>query len=131
MSRSRNHKQNVGLHRKLDIARKPKNELPQTAQRQAAALVFRISEERGLEILLLTSRRTGRAVLPKGWLNADEQDYEAAAREAYEEAGIVGRIAREPVGSYEYWKELTTGGQFLRVDVYPLEVDRQCKQWPE
>lgn len=133
MGRTRNRNQNVAPSRKLDVAKKPEKgfELPETDRRQAAALVFRISEERGLEILLLSSRRTGRAVLPKGWLNAGEEDYKAAAREAYEEAGIVGRIAHKPVGSYEYWKELTTGSMLLRVDVYPLEVEHQRKKWPE
>jgi 8-oxo-dGTP pyrophosphatase MutT (NUDIX family) len=100
-------------------------------RRQVAALVFRISDERGLEILLVDSLRTGRAVMPKGWLVAGEDGCEAAAREAYEEAGVRGRIDRKPIGTYEYWKQRTTQDELLHVDVYPLEVERQCKKWPE
>ena len=65
MRRSRNQNQKVGVHRKFDIATgRAKRGLPALPdqRRQAAALVFRVSEDPGLEILLLTSRGTGRAV---------------------------------------------------------------------
>jgi 8-oxo-dGTP pyrophosphatase MutT (NUDIX family) len=62
---------------------------------------------------------------------AGEKGYEAAAREAHEEAGVVGRIAREPLGTYEYLKNFAMKDEVLRVNVYALEVDRQRKKWPE
>ena len=119
--------------RKLKSAARPPNRSRASTpdRRQAAALVFRISNESGLEVLLLTSRGTGRAVLPKGWLAPGEEGYEAAAREAYEEAGIRGRIDRHPIGTYEYWKKRTRHDELLHVEVYPLEVKHQRKRWPE
>jgi 8-oxo-dGTP pyrophosphatase MutT (NUDIX family) len=115
-------------------SRKPKRSGKASAPAQkwqVAALPFRVSESGELEILLITSRETRRAVIPKGWPMKGLRDHEAAAREAYEEAGVVGKIGRKPVGSYEYWKRLTATFAFVRVDVYPLEFERQRKDWPE
>jgi 8-oxo-dGTP pyrophosphatase MutT (NUDIX family) len=58
---------------------------------------------------------------------------QAAAREAYEEAGVVGKIASKPIGSFTYEKALkgTTQPAQFQVDVYPLHVDRQLTCWPE
>jgi 8-oxo-dGTP pyrophosphatase MutT (NUDIX family) len=56
----------------------------------------------------------------------------AAAREALEEAGVIGQIAKRPVGAYPYAKRLVDGGTVdCIVDVFPLEVHRQLKHWPE
>jgi 8-oxo-dGTP pyrophosphatase MutT (NUDIX family) len=120
-------------HRESDVGRPPKrSQTTKPAQaRQVAALVFRVSREQGLEILLLTSLETRRAVIPKGWPMMGEPHHEAAAREAYEEGGIVGKIARKPIGAYKYWKRSVTGTQFVRVALYPLELERQCEKWPE
>ena len=65
---------------------------------QVAALPWRPSS-RGIEIMLVTSRGTGRWVLPKGWPEKAETLSQAAEREAGEEAGITGGIARQPIGS--------------------------------
>ncbi len=61
------------------------------------------------EILLVTSRETGRWVIPKGWPMKGKSGSEAAAREAFEEAGVVGEIAPEPLGAYGYVKFLKSG----------------------
>ena len=56
----------------------------------------------------------------------------AAAREAADEAGITGRVAKKPVGSYGYIKRLKNGAPLeCRVQVFPLKVERQRKSWPE
>ena len=56
----------------------------------------------------------------------------AAAREALEEAGVVGRIGKKPIGSYSYEKRLKKGDIIVcEVHVFPLEVKRQQKNWPE
>ena len=56
----------------------------------------------------------------------------AAAREAFEEAGVVGAVAKRSVGSFTYEKRLKNGGAVVcEVRVFPLEVSRQNKQWPE
>ena len=79
----------------------------------------------------MTSRSTGRVVIPKGWPMKKLHDAEAAQREAYEEAGIVGKAKRKAIGSYPYWKRRTGSFQYVKVDVFPLEVEGQLEDWPE
>jgi 8-oxo-dGTP pyrophosphatase MutT (NUDIX family) len=98
---------------------------------QAAALPWRHGES-GIEIMLVTSRGTGRWVLPKGWPERREELYGAAEREAAEEAGVSGAISQNALGSFYYGKDLAEGMQFrCEVHVYPLEVDRVAEKWPE
>ena len=55
-----------------------------------------------------------------------------AAREAYEEAGLRGTVAEQPIGSYEYMKRLTPKRSVACVvDVFPLHVDEELEEWPE
>jgi 8-oxo-dGTP pyrophosphatase MutT (NUDIX family) len=97
---------------------------------QYAALPYRRSD--GLEVLLLTSRDTGRWVLPKGWPMKGKKPYSAAKLEALEEAGVVGRVAKQSIGSFHYAKTLRNGGEVTcEVHVYPLAVNGQRKRWPE
>lgn len=98
---------------------------------QYAALCYRRTGH-GQEILLITSRGTGRWVLPKGWSMKKKSGSGAAAREAYEEAGAVGQIGQQPVGTFEYRKWLR-GGLPVQciVRVYPLEVERLEDDFPE
>jgi 8-oxo-dGTP pyrophosphatase MutT (NUDIX family) len=71
---------------------------------QVAALPYRFSEEGEVEVLLLTSRGTGRFVVPKGWPMKGRRDCDAAAREAPEEAGVEGFLGRSPIGAFSYQK---------------------------
>jgi 8-oxo-dGTP pyrophosphatase MutT (NUDIX family) len=98
---------------------------------QAAALPWRLTGS-GVEIMLVTSLNTGRWVLPKGWPERGEELWEAAAREAKEEAGISGRIGQRALGSFFYGKDMPQGMQYrCEVEVYPLEVDKEAGKWPE
>jgi 8-oxo-dGTP pyrophosphatase MutT (NUDIX family) len=99
---------------------------------QVAALPWRSGRD-GMEILLVTSRGTGRWVLPKGWIEqSDTEPAEAAAREALEEAGVIGDIAKTGLGFYVYSKLLDGGPSVsVRVRVYPLKVERQLKRFKE
>jgi len=98
---------------------------------QVAALPWRKAED-GVEVMLITSRDTGRWVLPKGWPEGDEPLYEAAAREAVEEAGISGDIAQAPVGSFFYKKVHSSGAESpCEVQVFPLEVKEIASKWRE
>lgn len=97
---------------------------------QVAALPWRRRGE-SLEILLITSRETRRWVIPKGGRMDGKTDPQAAAQEAYEEAGVQGEIQQEPVGSFRYSKRLKAGEQACVVEVYPLEVLIQLGAWPE
>lgn len=98
---------------------------------QAAALPWRRGTG-GVEIMLVTSRGTGRWVLPKGWPEGREDLSETASREALEEAGVEGRTDRSPIGHYFYGKETGSGLRWrCEVAVFPLHVEREAKQWPE
>jgi 8-oxo-dGTP pyrophosphatase MutT (NUDIX family) len=98
---------------------------------QYAALPFRMTDD-GLRVLLITSRETRRWVIPKGWPEKELLPHELAAREAYEEAGILGRTERSPAGSFRYEKRLTEKKAVLCiVDVYLLEVEQELDEWPE
>jgi 8-oxo-dGTP pyrophosphatase MutT (NUDIX family) len=56
----------------------------------------------------------------------------AAAREAYEEAGIQGNILPSTaVGNYHYAKNLEAGELPIKVKVFLLRVERQMDTWPE
>ncbi|HEY1876133.1 MAG TPA: NUDIX hydrolase [Rhizomicrobium sp.] len=99
--------------------------------RQVAALCWRMGK-RGLEVLLVTSLNSKRWILPKGWIEPELTGPENAAREAFEEAGVTGKIGIQPVGHYHYLKERREGGGIpISVDVFALAVTRQSDDWPE
>jgi len=102
-----------------------------TAGEQVAALPYRVTETR-LEVLLVTSRRTRRWIVPKGWPAQGLSPAANAAREALEEAGISGEIGDSSLGVFHYFKEMKHGvGVPCRVELFPLKVTRQRKTWAE
>jgi 8-oxo-dGTP pyrophosphatase MutT (NUDIX family) len=99
-----------------------------------AALCWRASPKRGaaLEVLLITSLNSKRWILPKGWPEPELGPAENAAREAFEEAGVMGKISPQPIGSYHYLKERKDGGGIpCSVEVFALAVTKQVDDWPE
>lgn len=100
-------------------------------RQQVAALPYRIADSGAAEILVITSRDTGRFIIPKGWPKKRQKKPDAAATEAYEEAGIVGKVGQKPIGSYTYWKRGVGEFERLQVLVYPLQVTKQRAEWPE
>jgi 8-oxo-dGTP pyrophosphatase MutT (NUDIX family) len=100
---------------------------------QFAALCYRIVDDREQpEILVVTSRDTGRWVIPKGWPMGDKPGYEVARQEAYEEAGVVGDAEPEPAGYYHYDKCLDHGVKVpCRVQVHALKVTSMLKDFKE
>lgn len=103
---------------------------PLPASHQCAALCWR--EAGGdVEVLLITSRNTGRWVSPKGWLMKGKTSSESAAQEAWEEAGVEGLICPTPLGQYSYRK--SEFGEDLLVDVvvFSLQVTNLRKRYPE
>ncbi len=98
---------------------------------QSAVLAWRMGEN-GPEVLLITSRETGRWILPKGWPEGDETLAASAEREAFEEAGVRGRISQEPIGTYYYTKASNSGlERRCEVHVFAMEVADAEKRWPE
>jgi 8-oxo-dGTP pyrophosphatase MutT (NUDIX family) len=99
---------------------------------QCAALPYRRLANAAIEVMLITSRDTGRWVIPKGWQDGELAPQDSAEREAREEGGLVGRISDHPIGHYRYRKKLSDGSSVAcSVEVFPLEVKRQLKSWPE
>ncbi len=110
---------------------KKKKGLPGTVRSQIAAMPIRRLPGGGLEVLLVTSRTTRRWIVPKGWPIKGLTDPEAAAREAYEEAGVVGHIVKEPAGRYSYWKRMSDHFVLCEVTLFLLDVERQLPTWAE
>ena len=78
--------------------------------------------------ICLVNSRSGRGwVIPKGHIEPGDTARETALREAWEEAGLVGRLHDKPVGSYQYEKNGTT----YRVAVFLMEVTEVAAAWPE
>ena len=104
-----------------------------TAKRvQYAALPYRMNGRTRPEVMLVTSRETRRWIIPKGWPHKGKAPHRSAAREAFEEAGVIGAVNRQSVGSFSYEKRLKKGGVVAcEVLVFALEVKRQSKEWPE
>ena len=102
--------------------------------KQVAALCWRITQKAAPvpEVLLITSLNSKRWILPKGWPEPELTLAETAAHEAFEEAGVIGKIGAAPVGHYHYLKEKKEGGGVpCRVEVFALAVTRQLDDWPE
>lgn len=98
---------------------------------QVGALCWRRGAN-GVSVLLITSRETRRWVIPKGNLMKGVADWDAAAIEAREEAGVLGVVAAVSLGRYRYDKRLAKGRiRPCVVDVYPLEVVIQQGAWEE
>lgn len=104
---------------------------PAPARNQFAALPWRAAGP-DVEVLLITSRDTGRWVIPKGWPIKGLRWEASAAREAYEEAGVMGVASNETIGVYHYGKRMQSGRTHpVRVLVFPLEVISVAESWPE
>lgn len=105
---------------------------PKAIRVQYGALPYRVLDDGTVQILLLTSRRTQRWIIPKGWPIKNKKPAKSAEREAYEEAGVRGKVGMKSVGHYVYEKWLCDAVAVpCEVRVFPLEVERQVATWPE
>ncbi|MDU8909824.1 NUDIX hydrolase [Aestuariicoccus sp. MJ-SS9] len=99
---------------------------------QIAALPMRWDKNGDLQILMVTSRDTGRWVMPKGWEMDGKKPWAAAEIEALEEAGAKGYIGHEAIGTYRYPKIMDDGRIVpCRVRVYPMIVEKLKSDWKE
>ncbi len=98
--------------------------------RQVGALPYAMIGDR-VAFLIITSRRSGRWIYPKGSIIDGQQPWETAAQEALEEAGVSGNIADAPIGSYRTIKKGSIRRHVAEVDLYPLCVTKQFEKWPE
>ena len=115
------------LSRLLGTTRPPRTERP---KRQVGAIPFVRSGD-DVSFLLVSSRRTGRWKFPKGSLMKGRTPAEAAAQEAFEEAGVRGLIASDSVGAYSDQRIRGERRRIIEVELYPLEVTEELADWPE
>lgn len=98
---------------------------------QFGALCYRVQDDR-VQVLLISSRGTGRWIIPKGWPMDGETPAGAAATEAFEEAGVEGKISDTCLGIYSYTKTIPKGDNLpIVVAVFPFKVKRVLKEYPE
>lgn len=101
-------------------------------RKQIAALPVRLNKNGKLRVLMVTSRDTGRWVMPKGWPMDGKKPWRAAEIEALEEAGVVGEISKSKIGLYTYNKRLSVRREVpCQVALYPMVVEKMLKRWPE
>lgn len=100
--------------------------VPEYFYRQSGVIPYRIRNGE-LQVLLITSRKSGKWIIPKGVVEPYMTPQESAAQEAYEEAGIFGRVADNPMGNYQMkkWNGVCT------VMVYPMLVLKEYDDWME
>lgn len=135
MSGPDRNRQNTG--RQQDVKRSPaRNFVPDGGERrtQHGALCWR-RVDGAVQVLLITSRDTGRWVIPKGWPVAGLDAAASAAREAWEEAGARGDADPAPLGWYGYDKLRSRRGKRVAVpcvvSVHALQVAGQDEDFPE
>ena len=99
---------------------------------QIAALPIRWDSKDEIRVLMVTTRESGRWVVPKGWEMKGKTRWDAAAIEALEEAGVKGHVADDCIGTFRYTKVLK-GGRIVPclVRVYPMVVEKVMKNWKE
>lgn len=115
------------------LAETPEKLFSGAFRQQYAALCFRRLREAGaIEILVVTSRDSGRWIIPKGWPMKRRKPYETAAIEALQEAGVSGTVRKKPVGNYTYLKLLDDGDVApCIVDVFQIEVTESAGKFKE
>ncbi|MCI0682969.1 MAG: NUDIX hydrolase [Gemmataceae bacterium] len=92
------------------------------SQPQAAAIPVRAGR-----ICLVTSRSGKGLVVPKGRLESGRTAKQMALQEAWEEAGLIGMLRPQPIGSYRYMK----AGTRFKVVIFLMDVIAVAKDWPE
>jgi ADP-ribose pyrophosphatase YjhB (NUDIX family) len=97
---------------------------------QVAALPFRRSKKGVTQVLLMTTRRGRRWIVPKGNPQKRRSARKAACSEALDEAGVTGVVGRKPIGAFRHKKRGGRQHVYL-VRVFPMRVVKQLKAWRE
>jgi 8-oxo-dGTP pyrophosphatase MutT (NUDIX family) len=93
---------------------------------QSAVIPYRIQNGQ-IEVMVITSSTGKRWVIPKGLIEPDMTPQDSAAKEAWEEAGLLGKVFPDLLGTYEYQKS----GYTCQVEVFLLQVQTVLEKWPE
>ncbi|MEE9904959.1 NUDIX hydrolase [Chlorobium sp.] len=78
-------------------------------------------------LVLITARKSDRWIIPKGYVERGLSPAESAAKEAYEEAGLIGNVHGDHIGEYHYRKF----GKGFSVKVYPMYIETMLEEWDE
>ena len=120
------------------LAGRPEKLFSGAFRQQYGALCFRYTnpgaetDHPEIEVLVVTTRDSRRWIIPKGWPMKKKKPHEAAATEAWEEAGVRGTVSKQPVGRYTYLKELDDGDVVpCIVDIFQIEVAHTQEQFRE
>jgi len=117
----------------------PKHQLPLAVEiddkrdlrSQFGALCYRMKKGKP-QILLITSRRTRRWIIPKGWPMEGKTPGDSALREAWEEAGVKGRVTGGCLSIYSYTKGISASDKLpCVVMVFPVKVEKLRDEYPE
>jgi 8-oxo-dGTP pyrophosphatase MutT (NUDIX family) len=102
-------------------------------RRQYGALPFLVTEAGDVRVLLVTTRGRRDWIIPKGWPIRNLSGAATAAHEAYEEAGVIGKIVgADPIGCFRYEKQRNAARPTVcEVAVFLFAVERQLRRWPE
>lgn len=99
---------------------------PEWYYNQSAVIPYKINNGE-LYVLLITSRKKKKWIIPKGIIEIGMKPGDSAIKEAMEEAGVVGIVDDEAIGEYGYDK---WGGN-CKVKVFPMKVKKELNKWPE
>jgi 8-oxo-dGTP pyrophosphatase MutT (NUDIX family) len=94
--------------------------------KQSGVIPFRVVDDT-IEVVLITSRSSGKWGIPKGIIERDLSPQDSAAKEAHEEAGVVGNVTDRVVAEYEYQK----WGGTCKVQVFAMAVTTVLDEWDE
>ncbi len=122
----------MNLYSKIKINRgSDKSSFKEKVFHQIGALCYKITDK-DLKFLLITSRRSKRWIIPKGWKVEKMSNRKSVALEAWEEAGVQGRVSDRSIGTY-YYRKRSSKNDFLTcaVRVFALEVKASKKKFPE
>jgi 8-oxo-dGTP pyrophosphatase MutT (NUDIX family) len=82
-------------------------------------------------VTLITTRDSGRWSIPKGNPIKGHTKAEAAALEAFEEGGLVGKMAKRKMGSYAFWKRRSGHWELAEVAVYLMVIESRATEFKE
>lgn len=114
------------IGRAIDMSNASKRDM----RTQFAALCWRRRKD-DIDILVITTRTTGRWVIPKGWPMDGKSPAQSAAIEAMEEGGVQGIASERCIGVFTYLKDTAEGDLPVAVAVFPVEVTKLLDEWPE
>ncbi|MGX9349838.1 NUDIX hydrolase [Shimia sp. W99] len=121
----------MGMQQPANIAAMVKAATKNGHALQYGALVYRIINDK-TQVLLITSRRSQRWITPKGWGISGLKPHQTAAQEAWEEAGVRGRVSKHCIGVYSYEKpDKDSRLQTRSVMLFPLEMRKLSNRFPE